>query len=94
MAVQNLKSLPHHVEVDEADRVALEERVDDGGVLLAVTINVVALVLRLDDEPASEAKQTLTFELVVDEALDDLVDGVVLKVGLQETSFRRMKIRL
>ena len=35
------------VEVDQPDRIALEDRLDDRKILLAVTVDIVALVLRL-----------------------------------------------
>ena len=72
LAVEHLEHVVVDVEVDQPERVALQQRVDDGDVLLAVVVDVVALVLRLDDELAGQAEQTLALELVVDEALEDL----------------------
>ena len=54
-----------------------------------------ALVLGLDDKLARQAEQPLALELVVDETVDDLLDGVLLEVGLHEAvSLRRMRMRL
>jgi hypothetical protein len=59
-------------EVDQPERVALEQGVDHGDVLLAVVVDVVPLELRLDDQVTVEAEQALTLQLVVDETLGDL----------------------
>src|SRR4051812_46044672 len=48
LAVENLEAASLNVEVDQPKRVALEQRVDDRDVFLAVVVDVVALELRLD----------------------------------------------
>src|SRR5699024_3512103 len=69
-------------EIDQAERVALEHRLDDGHVLLAVAVDVVALVLGLDGQGAVETVEALALELVVDKALGNVVDGDLTKFGL------------
>src|SRR3954452_7580171 len=52
LAIKHLELIPDNVEIEQADRVAPEQRLDDGHVLLAVIVDVVALVLGLDVELA------------------------------------------
>ena len=83
------------VEVDQAQRIALEERVNDRSIATLLGVDVVALVLRLDRELAGEAVETLALEFVIGEALNDVADGVVLEVGFHLLAFRcLMKMRL
>ena len=67
------------VEVDETQRVALQERVNDRSIATLLGIDVIALVLRLNGQLAGETIETLAFELVVGEVLDDVADGVALE---------------
>ena len=80
-ALLTVEHLVHTVgvldEVDEAERIPLEQRLDDRDVTLAVAVDVVALVLGLDDEPAIEAEQTLALALVEDEAPGDVSHGPI-----------------
>ena len=64
-------------EVDQAEWVPLEQRVDNGNILLAVVVDVVALELGLDDEVTVEAEQAFALQLVVHKPLDDLFDRVM-----------------
>ena len=91
LAVKDFESVAGDVEVDEAKRVPLEQRVDHGDVALAVVVDVVALVLRLDHELPSQSEQALALKLVVHETFRHLLDGVLRKLGPHRLTFRRMK---
>lgn len=50
LAIQNLETITDLVEVEQTQRVATKERIDDGDVALPVGIDVVTLVFGLDGE--------------------------------------------
>ena len=56
LAVEHFECVAVDVEVDEAEGIALQERVDDGYILLAIVVDVVPLELGLDDESARQAE--------------------------------------
>ena len=67
----------HLNKVDDAQGVALQHRVDDCHIFLAVGIDVVALVFGLNGQFAIQTKQALTLQLVIDKALADVTNGYI-----------------
>jgi len=82
------------VEVDEPERVSLEERVDDCNIALAVRVDVVALVLGLDGEPTGKAEEPTPFKFVLDEPVSNFADCEVSQISFHFGAFRwRRNIR-
>ena len=55
--------------------IPLQERINDSHVLLAICVDVVALVFGLDHELSSPSEKTFALELVVDEPVADIANG-------------------
>ncbi len=72
-------SLADFVEIDQPERVALEQRVDDRLLFLAaaIRIDIVALVLRLDGELSAQPEQAFALQLIVHKPGTDVGDGDV-----------------
>lgn len=62
------------VEIDKSDGIALQQRLNHRHILLAVRIDVVALILRLNRELAAPAEQALCFQFRILEALANLLN--------------------
>ena len=67
------------VEVDQPERISLEQRVNDRLLALpaALGVDVVPLILGLNRELPAQPEQAFAFELVVDEPVADVGDGEV-----------------
>ena len=73
LAVQNLVVPVLRLdEIEESERITLQERFDYRYVALAVGVDVVALIFWLDDELPAPAEETLALKLVVDEPVADV----------------------
>ena len=104
LAVQYLKLvLGDFVEVDNPERISLEQRMDDGLLFLApaLRIDVVALVLRLDGELPAKPEQPLALQLVVHKPVADIGDrdvfskrGVHFLVFLAGRERRRWRMKI
>jgi hypothetical protein len=70
-------SRTHSIEVDQSERISLEDGLYHCDISLAIGIDIVPLILRLDRECARESKESLPFELVVDESIADISDSDV-----------------
>ena len=80
LAVQHLELvLRDFVEIDQPERIPLEQRMDDRLLFLAaaIRIDVVALVLRLNGELSAQPEQPLALQLVVHKPVADVGDGDV-----------------
>ena len=80
LAVEHLELVrSNRVEVDQPERIPLEQRVNDRLLALpaALGVDVVPLVLWLNGELPAQAEQAFAFELIVDEAVADVGDGEV-----------------
>ena len=81
LPVQDFVAVFAHLgEIDEAQRVAASDALDDIDFLFAAVfcIEIVALEFRLDGQSPGEPVQALAFVFVVLESLADVADGPVL----------------
>ena len=77
LPVKYLEIIAHLIEVDNPKGIALQHRINDGDITLAVGIDIVALVLGLDGEFTIHAEQAFTLQLVIDKALANLANSDV-----------------
>ena len=78
LAVQHFK-LPRwcQVEIDKSEGIAFEQGVDNGHVLFAVVVNIMALVFGLDSQLTIEAEKTSTLGFIIDNTLTDIAHSEV-----------------
>ena len=74
LPVKHLVIVTHLIEIDDPKGIALQHRVNDGDITLAVGIDIVALVLGLDGQFSIHPEQALTLQLVIDKALANLAN--------------------
>ncbi len=74
------------MEVDEAERIALQQGINDSRRFLALPfgVDVVALVLRLNRQATVETKKTLSLKFVVLKTFYDVRDSVLLQFGFYD----------
>ena len=80
LAVQHLELvLRDFVEIDQSQRIPLEQRFDDRRLFLAaaIRIEVVALVLRLNGELPAQPEKPFALQLVIHKPIADVGDGDV-----------------
>lgn len=70
-------SRAHSIEIYETKWITLEDRCDHCHISLAIGIDIVPLILRLDRERPRESKKSLPFEFIVGESIADITDGDV-----------------
>ena len=84
LAVQHLVLVRRHlIEVDQPERIALEQRMNHRlfPLAAAIGIEIVALVFRLNGQLAAQSEQALALQLVVNKPVTDVGDGDVGSQG-------------
>ena len=80
LAVQNFQFVAaDFVEINQSQWVALQQRLDHRDIAFAVGVDIVALVFGLDGEPAGKSEQAFAFDFVIDKAVADFFDRVLLE---------------
>ena len=87
----SVKNLIHTIfvqhEVYQPQRITLQQGLHDGNIFLAITIDVISLVLWLNDKLPAKSEQPLALVLVIDKALADIANSPICMKCCNHISF-------